>query len=953
MTGVQTCALPIYIFASGVSNPQGVVFGADGNLYVSSFTTSEVKRYVGPLNPSPGTLIGAFVSAGSGGLNGPVGLVFGPDGNLYVSSDNNHSVLRYDGTSGAPMGVLPTFVPANSVGLVEPLGLVFGPDGNLYVCDRNTATVKHYNGTTEAFINNFASGPAGFLTFTPSAPVIMSTKVDSTNGCSRSRTITYTAADTCGNSNTCTQLITWTVDTTPPAITGSYAAVTLGCNPASLPTDTVLKAQVTATDNCGIASTNVTHVDGGTLCASNRTFTITVTDACGNSASTNVVYTWTIDHSLPVITLAPTLLNLNCNPAATNLPTDAYMTTLVRATDNCSLASTNVTHVDGGTACASNRTFTITVRDGCTNSVSTNLVYTWKVDHSLPSITCLTNTIVGRLNTNCQLVIPPVGVKASDNCTPTSQLVFKQSPTNGTIVLVKQMNVTVTVYDACGNSNSCTALVIGQDQLGPVVSGPTTLAVTNCLMPSVTNLVTASDNCCPQKSLTKTQSPAPNTPLGPGVYSVTVTVTDCNGNSTPWKIQLTVSPTASFLTNLFNTGVNASRALQPIGAVDPHYTLGPVPAGTATGLGNYNAPSAIVYPSSYWTLPPTYPNGKSAWIAPSTNNNGYPKGYYVYTNRFTLPVTADAASASIAGRWTADNGAKMYFNGSATPIKVINTPNGYKTWNLFTISGGFLPNPAVNTILFVVSNSPNGFFGNANSITGLRVEYTNAVANCYTCAPPAIIGISTEQTVPQHGGVNFYVAVSGTPLLSYQWFFNGVPLPDSSPYFGVHSDNLFIKPVDYPLVGIYTVVISNPCGSATAKTKLSVSRGLAWASGVWNVAQPDNPLAATIGPDLNLVGTSDYGMNFALTAGTTEDFELPAPGGQVVNVMHIAPLPVDTSIQVPLIAPPGSNSVNSYTLIMDLYQATNSAGTPSTLFQSRGCCLGTNGQDGVGLTMDA
>lgn len=985
--------------SGGLNGPGGLVFGRDGNLYVSSYYTSEVKRYNGT-SGAPGT----FVSAGSGGLNHPVGLVFGPDGNLYVSSGNTASVLRYDWATGLPIGS-GIFVSAGSGGLSQPYGLAFGPDGNLYVSSLGTGQVKRYagpmsinpapgtfidnfvlgglslpyglvfgpdgnlyvsaegtsevnryNGTSGILMGTFVSAGSGglsastFLTFTPSFPVITSTKVDSTNGCSRTRTITYTAVDPCGNSNTCTQLITWTVDTTPPIITGSHSAVTLGCNPVSLPTDTVLKAQVTATDNCGIASTNVTHVDGGTLCASNRTFTITVTDACGNAAVTNVVYTWTIDHSLPVITIAPTLLNLNCNPAAASLPTDAYVTTLVRATDNCSLASTNVTHVDGGTACASNRTFTITVRDACSNSASTNLVYTWKVDHTLPSITCLTNKIIVRLNTNCQLVIPPVGVKASDNCTPTSQLVFKQSPTNGTIVLVKQMNVTVTVYDACGNSNSCTALVIGQDQLGPVVSGPTTLAVTNCLMPSVTTLVTASDNCCPQKSLTKTQSPAPNTPLGPGVYSVTVTVTDCNGNSTPWKIQLTVSPTASFLTNLFNTGVNASRALQPIGAVDPHYTLGPVAAGTVTGAGNYNAPNAIVA-SNFWTLPPTYPSGKSAWIAPSTNKNGYPKGYYVYTNQFTLPVTADAASASISGRWAADNGAQMYFNGSATPITAITAPNGYTKWSPFTISGGFLPN--LNTILFVVSNSPSGLFGSGTSITGLRVEYTNAVANCYTCAPPAIINISTEQTVPQHGAVTFYVAASGTPPLSYQWFYNGVALQNTSLYSGVNSDTLFIKPVDYPLGGIYTVVISNPCGSATAKTKLSVSRGLGWASGMWNVAQPDNPLAATTGPDLNLVSTSDYGMNYTITAGTTEDFELPAPAGHVVNVMHIAPLPVDTSIQIPLIAPPGSNSVNSYSVIMDLYQPASSAGTPSTLFQSVWCCIGSSGQDGVALTLDA
>ena len=50
-----------------------------------------------------------------------------------------------------------------------------------------------------------------------------------------------------------------------------------------------------------------------------------------------------------------------------------------------------------------------------------------------------------------------------------------------------------------------------------------------------------------------------------------------------------------------------------------------------------------------------------------------------------------------------------------------------------------------------------------------------------------------------------------------------------------------------------------------------------------------NPLAATIGPDLRLVGTS-FATNCAMSAGTTEDFGLPEQIGQIVNVMHVAPL---------------------------------------------------------------
>ena len=113
----------------------------------------------------------------------------------------------------------------------------------------------------------------------------------------------------------------------------------------------------------------------------------------------------------------------------------------------------------------------------------------------------------------------------------------------------------------------------------------------------------------------------------------------------------------------------------------------------------------------------------------------------------------------------------------------------------------------------------------------------------------------------------------------------------------------------------------------------------------------DNPLAANFGPALNLVG-SHFATNYSIAAGMSEDFGLPNPGGQIVNVMHVAPLPADTSIQVPLIAPAGSNSVNSYTVILDLYEPDTSLGTPSTLFQSLSCCLGF-GQDGIAVTLDA
>ena len=155
----------------GLGFPYGLVFGPDGNLYVSSFGNAQVLRY----NGTSGSFIDVFVPSDTNGfvssvLDGPTGLVFGPDGNLYVSSFNNNQVLRYNGASGS---FIDPFVTASSGGLSFPDGLVFGPDGNLYVSSFGTAQVLRYNGVTGAFIDAFVPAGSGgllapaFLTFRP------------------------------------------------------------------------------------------------------------------------------------------------------------------------------------------------------------------------------------------------------------------------------------------------------------------------------------------------------------------------------------------------------------------------------------------------------------------------------------------------------------------------------------------------------------------------------------------------------------------------------------------------------------------------------------------------------------------------------------------------------------------------------------------------------------------
>src|SRR5262249_35737459 len=142
--------------SGGLSLPNDLVFGPDGNLYVPSQFSDTVLRY----NGTTGALIDVVVTARSGGLTQPLVACFGPDGNLYVSSYATNQVLRYQGPSGGPPGAfLDAYVPAGGGGLSNPTGLTFGTEGSLYTSSRGTNSVLRTQSPTTA-------GAAGTVTLT-------------------------------------------------------------------------------------------------------------------------------------------------------------------------------------------------------------------------------------------------------------------------------------------------------------------------------------------------------------------------------------------------------------------------------------------------------------------------------------------------------------------------------------------------------------------------------------------------------------------------------------------------------------------------------------------------------------------------------------------------------------------------------------------------------------------
>jgi sugar lactone lactonase YvrE len=152
-------------------SPRGLLFGADGNLYVADGSPQKPSRGVLRFSGRTGAFIDHFVTPGSGGIDDPNGMVFGPDGDLYVGDVFKNRVMRYDGETGAFKEVY--VAPVNALNVIE--GITFGPDGNLYVASlgdffsggAGPGNVSRFQGpygaNPGAIIDTFVPGGSGGL----------------------------------------------------------------------------------------------------------------------------------------------------------------------------------------------------------------------------------------------------------------------------------------------------------------------------------------------------------------------------------------------------------------------------------------------------------------------------------------------------------------------------------------------------------------------------------------------------------------------------------------------------------------------------------------------------------------------------------------------------------------------------------------------------------------------
>ncbi|KPL21738.1 MAG: hypothetical protein AMS23_08890, partial [Bacteroides sp. SM1_62] len=384
---------------------------------------------------------------------------------------------------------------------------------------------------TGADIDNGSTDACGIQSLTASPNIFTCSEVGPNS-------VTLTVTDVNGNVNTCTAIVT-VQDITPPNAVCQAITVQLDASGNAIITGADIDNG--SSDACGIASlvTNPSNFDCTDV--GPNTVTLTVTDNSGISSSCNTIVT-VEDNIPPTAVCQDVTIQLNAAGNASLLASDIDNGSF----DACGIQSMTVSPNTFTCANVGPNAVTLTVTDVNGNINACGAIVTVQ-DITPPAAICQDITVQLDATGNATITGTDIDGGSNDAC---GIAAMTANPNIFDCTDVGNNIVTLTVTDVNGNSNTCTANVLVEDNISPTalcqnitvqLDGTGNATITG------TDIDGGSSDACGIASLVAVPNTFTCTEVGPN--NVTLTVTDNNGNINTCiavvTVEETVPPTIS------------------------------------------------------------------------------------------------------------------------------------------------------------------------------------------------------------------------------------------------------------------------------------------------------------------------------------------------------------------------------------------------------------------------
>lgn len=785
-------------------------------------------------------------------------------------------------------------------------------------------------------------------------------------------TVDATAADSVGNTDTCSFTVTVN-DTEVPVVVTKNITVQLDSSGNA----SIVGADVNdgSTDNCGIASLSVSPdtFDCGDVGA--NPVTLTVTDIHGNMNTAGA--TVTVEDSVKPLVVAQNItvyLDATGNVSITGAQVDNG------SSDACGIATLSVSPDSFTCGEVGANAVVLTATDNNGNSDTANATVT-VLDTNAPVV--LTQDITVQLDNTGNVSITPGQVDngSSDACGIATSSV---DPSAFDCSDVGPNVVQLVVTDVNGNSATNTATVTVEDNVAPDLvvnpvsvnldaAGEYTLTVTD--IDDITD--TSSDAC---GIATKTVSPNFFTFCNVGGNSVEVIITDVNGNATTNTTTVTVvapgAPSVVYVDDDYGTGC-ASVTWPAAGGTGTYYvgynafkTL--QAAVVAVGFGG-----SIEAANGTYTLSTTLYISKSLTLSGESEGGvnidmtacGTSWGIAVQTNNCTLSNFTILPPISLP-----NNGGYAIHATPADPVTVasskiqnltlanITTANGHRTpFDLHGVDGGLLD-----------GLTATGFIrGNGIQLTACD---NIVVRNC-TTSGNAWGGLAVyTSTYLQDGSSNISIeascSFSETPAIYLQpgaYTITGVTLGD--PYYTIDFGggnlsyaNSEAEALAYAAAALYAGYPSTITAPDTTPIPFDVDKDLVQVDDSW-VGNPNGTPVLVAGTNytigFNAFATIQNGVTAVDASGTVNT--LDGNYVELVTINKALTLQSDTALGAHLEAPVAATSaalitvdasdvtVSGFDLLVNQPDATagvymdSTGGDPDTNLTVQNCQLKISG----------